>query len=399
MRNKIFIVHLFLCLFFNIKINAQSNLVPNPSFEMYDTCPNATDGQSLVLAYAWVSGGNTPDYFNTCSSVSQYAPPISGGGGWQFPRSGNAYAGLFGFFNMGVQREYAQISLLDTLIANKCYAISFYVNLRNTCIYATNNIAASFTANSFYYSGFGFYNSPSHIYKFGNPTLRDTLNWIEIKGIYTAQGNERFISIGNFKDDIDTDTLNVNPWPSGTFNGSYYLIDDISVIPIDSISGGMPAFAGNDTSVILGDSVFIGQQITNLNCSWYIGSTLIADSVSGLFVNPTVNTTYIVKQNLCGTITYDTVNVTVLPVGIEENSWSKKINIYPNPNTGNFSINFSQTGNYLIEITNSIGVCVFKDKANTNNYAVNATFSSGIYILKIYDSENNKTALKKLVIQ
>ncbi len=395
-KKLIFCVFVFM---FNIKTNAQ-NLVPNPSFEIYSSCP--TTYSQINYALPWIGTSASTDYFNSCSSTSSYSNVPNGAGGFQLARTGNAYAGIF-CFTQGtdsMNREYLQTKLIDTLTVNKCYIVTFYVNLSNKSIYGVKNIAASFTANGFTTSSSTIAYLPSHIYKLNNPIISDTLNWVKTQGIYFAQGNELYITIGNFKNISNSeDTLNVNPFPAGTLNAAYYYIDDISVIPLDSMSGGMPAFAGNDTSVILGDSVFIGQQITNLNCNWYIGSTLIADSVSGLYVKPVVNTTYIVKQNLCGKITYDTVNVTVLPVGIEENSWSKKINIYPNPNTGNFSINFSQTGNYLIEITNSIGVCVFKDKANTNNYTVDATFSSGIYILKIYDSENNKTAFKKLVIQ
>ena len=401
MRNKIYIVHLFLCLFLNVKINAQ-NLVPNPSFESYTTCPDTGTGTAISLTFPWVSGANSPDYFNTCSSVPSYTPPAFGGtGDWQFPRTGNAYAGFFGFFNMGVQREYAQAPLIDTLTANKCYAVSFYVSLRNVCKYATNNIAASFTANSFYYSGFGFYNSPSHVYKFGNPILTDTLNWIEIKGIYTAQGDERYISIGNFKDDIYTDTLNINS-STGWFNGAYYLIDDVSVIPIDSILGGMPANAGNDTSVVLGDSVFIGQQITNLNCNWYIGSTLIADSISGIYVHPTVNTTYTVEQNLCGTITYDTVHVTVLPVGIQENKWKKKIKFYPNPATGelNISVIDNDLAKVEVRIYDMLGKVVYETTSMFNGgmTAINLELKNGVYFIEVVTPEKEKVLNEKLII-
>ena len=75
------------------------------------------------------------------------------------------------------------------------------------------------------------------------------------------RGGENYITIGNFNNDISTDTLTNNS--SGQNEGSYYLIDDVSVISIDNIPGSMLAFAGNDATISQeGDSVFIGQEIS-----------------------------------------------------------------------------------------------------------------------------------------
>lgn len=51
---------------------------------------------------------------------------------------------------------------------------------------------------------------------------------MEISGIYTALGGERFITIGNFKDDANTDTLHLIE--NGLDPQGYYYIDDVSVI-------------------------------------------------------------------------------------------------------------------------------------------------------------------------
>jgi gliding motility-associated-like protein len=67
--------------------------------------------------------------------------------------------------------------------------------------------------------------SAAHVY------LRDTLNWTLISGNYIAQGGEKFITLGNFKDDLNTDTLRLNNLSSE----SYYYIDDVSVRPCDSV--------------------------------------------------------------------------------------------------------------------------------------------------------------------
>ncbi len=386
-----------LLIFFPCKVFAQ-NLVPNYSFEVYDTCPDNI-GQ-IERALPWQAAGNTPDYFNSCSITPTYGVPAAAGG-FQYAHTGIAYAGIVGSYFMGVQREYIQVKLSDTLLSNECYMVSFYVNLMNRSVYASNNLAIAMTDTSFVFSGFGVYSLSNNISKFDNLILADTVNWVEIKGIYTALGNECFISIGNFKDDIETDTLPYNPWPSGTYNGTYYLIDDVSVIPIDSIPGGMSANAGNDMTILGGDSVFIGQEITNLNCDWYIGTTLIADSISGIFVSPTVNTTYIVEQNLCGIITYDTVTVFVSGVGINESDWSKKINIYPNPNTGEFALELNGGGNtrWSIIITDIQGRVILNELSDNSSLKLKPVAENGVYIVHITNVATNETVIRKLIIQ
>ena len=75
-------------------ISAQ-NLVPNPNFESYSSCP--TSISQLPLAVPWITPTvATPDYFHVCTgSISVDVPSNFGGGGYQFPLTGDAYAGAF----------------------------------------------------------------------------------------------------------------------------------------------------------------------------------------------------------------------------------------------------------------------------------------------------------------
>jgi hypothetical protein len=236
--------------------------------------------------------------------------------------------------------------------------------------------------------------------KFGNPIISDTLNWIKIQSIYNSVGGEKFITIGNFNNDITTDTITSNS--SGSSGSAYYLIDDVFLIPVSSIPGGMPAFAGNDTSIAAGDSVFIGQEISNLYCNWYSGSTVIADSVSGLYVSPATTTTYTVEQNLCGTITYDTVTVFVSGVGMDETDKSKSVKLFPNPATEEFTIQtFGFANDAVINITDLSGRKVDDHDLLLSNGSANfkLDISNGVYFVHITNSNNHETIIKKLVIQ
>lgn len=59
----------------------------------------------------------------------------------------------------------------------------------------------------------------------------DTINWTEIKGCFTALGGEKYITIGNFNSNANTDTLFVGTTSqlSGANGYAYYYIDSVSL--------------------------------------------------------------------------------------------------------------------------------------------------------------------------
>ncbi len=74
---------------------AQTNLVPNPSFETYTNCPN--NGSQINYAFPWYSPTwGSPDYYNTCdgSAVLSFGVPLN----WfsyQYARTGSGYSGIY----------------------------------------------------------------------------------------------------------------------------------------------------------------------------------------------------------------------------------------------------------------------------------------------------------------
>ncbi len=63
------------------------NLVPNLSFEQFDTCPD-NFGQ-IYYAGNWYSAGITPDYFNACDPTNGVSVPKNVVG-FQYARTGVA---------------------------------------------------------------------------------------------------------------------------------------------------------------------------------------------------------------------------------------------------------------------------------------------------------------------
>ncbi len=217
-------------LVFIIKINAQVNLVPNPSFETYSTCPD--NFSQINYATGWYSASaGTPDYFNACQTISFGFGVPSNGAGFQVAQQGNAYAGVYVFgATPAPQREYIQTQLLDTMKAGKPYCISFYVNRSNYLNIAITQIGA-FISTTAVSSGteLPLPYTPQIISPVGY-YLNDTLPWIKISGTYIAIGGEKFITIGNYKDEVSTDTIQ-----TGSNLAGYYYIDNVSVIECEEL--------------------------------------------------------------------------------------------------------------------------------------------------------------------
>ena len=319
-------VILFLLFYFNV--NAQKNLVPNYSFEYYTSCPAIQNGATISLAYPWINLVNSDaQYSNSCCNNNLFGVPFNRlGWNYQFARTGKAYAGMFFINNYNGERDYIQTKLIGSLKSNHCYYIEFFVNNANSYFNACNNIslligdtAIKSVANA------KFTLANPQIQQSGNPIISDTLNWIKVAGIYTAHGGEQFITIGNFKDNIHTDTIiweGASPISTG---GAGYNIDDVSVI--DLLDTAINAYAGRDTTIKQGDSVWIGSRLCGLTTQWFdVQGNNIANDIPGMWVKPTASTYYVLQQNACGQLSSDTVWVTVAALPVTIKNYELKIN-------------------------------------------------------------------------
>jgi hypothetical protein len=201
---------------------AQTNIVLNPSFEENIDCPTSSGQLSKALHWASPTNG-TPDLLNSCcvSPIISVPDNISG---YQNPVTGNAYCGIY-VFGSYQNREYIQGELTQPLLLDKKYIIKLNVSLSDSSTYAISNIGIYFSVNSFYENHNIELNYIPQIINPNSNFLNDKEKWIEIIGYYTAIGGEKYITVGNFNNNNNTDTLF-----SGGPYASYYYIDDVSVI-------------------------------------------------------------------------------------------------------------------------------------------------------------------------
>lgn len=118
------------------------------------------------------------------------------------------------------------------MIAGQKYFINFWVSLSDSSNYATDDIGIAFSTDSILNdTTYILYTSPQ-LENSSTNIISDKLNWTMISGEYIAIGGEEFIAIGNFKDDLNTDTIPVSGGggiSNSDYSGGYYYIDDICI--------------------------------------------------------------------------------------------------------------------------------------------------------------------------
>jgi len=200
------------------------NLVPNPGFETYVSCP--TGFGQLFQAAPWADPNTgTSDAYNACSpggfpSVNVPANTF----GFQAAHGGVGYGGFL-VRNFGDYHEYVQAPLTSPLSAATTYYVEFWVSLADTANGAVDRLGAYFQAGPV---NVGSNTTLLLVPQVESPVgtyLDDTVNWIKVSGTFVAAGGEDHIVIGNYHDDA---TTNVQPMPGG-YPGINYYVDDVLV--------------------------------------------------------------------------------------------------------------------------------------------------------------------------
>ncbi len=394
------------------------NLVPNPSLEKFNICPNSFN--QISYADYWAAGcqyGNHCEYFNCCmlndTNISIF---------WEHaltdikPRTGCGEAGLLLYYTSTAggttsnYREAVSIKLSNELNENICYNVSFYIRFYgyfakwylNGLNYATNRVSALISPDSTIYITPGFIDlfqlNPQINYH--GAALNDTTTWVKVEGSFIAQGNEQWIHITSF---VPDDSVTVFMLPSlysqidSADMPSYYLIDDVAVYPCDA-----PAYvanAGNDTCVKPGNSVSIGTVGHGEYLYWwYDEQGNLLDTTAQITVTPAQTTTYtLVQKDFKFDETRDTVTVTVDAHCYEVFIPDIRIPNVISPNgdgiNDKFVIENGKYYNLKLSIFNRWGNQIFQSNDYQNNWPA-SDVADGVYFY-ILTSTNPKQEVKE----
>jgi len=202
-------------------VSAQQNLIPNPSFEEYWSCPIENElgqGEFNKCKHWWYPHPahiGTPDYFNRCNN--NVAPPNysivgvpNNFWGYQEAFDGDAYVGI-GLLNVmaiskiPISTELISCKLHEPLKECILYRFTAKINLANKSTHSIRKIGFKLTTDSLKIGSIS--ESINLIENWNNVTqLSDTIRWMSITAEITARGNEEYITIGYFHN------YNENEW-------------------------------------------------------------------------------------------------------------------------------------------------------------------------------------------
>lgn len=222
---------ILLLLFVTLRnVSFSQNLVPNPSFESYSSCPNV--GQ-IFQANGWINCGATPELFAPCGSLNGVGSPANQFG-YQNAASGVSYAGLFTYWKDSPNlREYIATQLSSNLIIGTKYFVSMKacaafapISQVGVTLDFSNNLGFLFTT---YIIDSSIAQATNKYQVKYNSIISDTINWTVISGSFIADSSYSYLTLGNFLDDssISVDS-SYNP-SNSAFHTSYYYIDNVCV--------------------------------------------------------------------------------------------------------------------------------------------------------------------------
>lgn len=226
------------------------NLVPNPSFEVYNKCPTGISGLEYSPGYitfptvdAWINPvqAGSADYFNNCAPQTTGASVPNNAFGYQPARNGGAYIGIIAWEgnNQGTNTtyaEYVQCKLTQPLTAGTSYCVTFYVN--NGVSPATYNyvgidaVGVNFSSTKASQTIGYTMSLPYSVQNAGGRFLTDTANWTRVSGIYKATGGEEWMTIGWFDNGsvpVFQPIYHTSPNPTYDYR-CYLYMDDVSVV-------------------------------------------------------------------------------------------------------------------------------------------------------------------------
>lgn len=206
----------------------QTNLVQNPSFEIYSTCPEWPD--QVANATGWTGCKASPDYFNSCytgpGNGQSFSVP-SNFAGFQQAASGQAYVGLGTYYSWDY-REYIGQELNAPLVTGTKYFCSMKVspgfNPAQNIVLATDKLGLNFSTTIYSPTNPAFITNDAKVYT--QTIISDTANWTMIFGSFIADSSYNYIMLGNFFESAQTNLITL---ASSSFPGALYFIDDVCV--------------------------------------------------------------------------------------------------------------------------------------------------------------------------
>jgi gliding motility-associated-like protein len=358
------------------------NLVKNPSFEEYYSCPN-NSGQLNKSKNWW---GVSTEFYNICNTGG-VSVPINYNG-FQSARTGVAYSGFIHYAhspNLSYNETYNETIknlLHDSLKKNRRYCINYFASLAEFTYKYTQQLNGIIVYDSMgaLFSAIPVYDDVSTIIcdtcaKFAKSVIGiDTLNWFKISGSIIANGGEKYLTIGKF---------NLMNWPPNTYSIFYVYVDDVSVCECS-----FDINLGQDTSLCEGESLILKPNLPNASYTWQ-------DSSQAPIYEVKQPGTYWVRAYVAE---YDITTTDTIVITAGDDSFCNPPLTIPNvitPNgdsqNDNFQIQNAESYEIALQIYNRWGTLIYETANYQNDFSCKEC-ADGVYyyVLKAKSKRNGR---------
>ncbi|MFT5168313.1 MAG: OOP family OmpA-OmpF porin [Saprospiraceae bacterium] len=216
-----------------IQRDTGANLVPNPGFEkLRKKIPEINIESYLAfrnhIAHWTSPTETTPDLLFNINDYSS-----------EKPRTGDQMIGILthnpNSKNSDTWREYIQVKLDLDLEQGEEYILEFWVKRHGQAVMASNNIGALLSRVPFMNKDIQPITALRLIVNETDIINPKKPKWQKISATFTADGDERFLLIGNFFDNDNTTFKDVKNSHGTAWHNPYYILDDVSLRQITTI--------------------------------------------------------------------------------------------------------------------------------------------------------------------
>ncbi len=230
-------------------INAQdddNNLVDNPSFEVIDgKISKLKKLKKIAMAKGWDSPtAMKADLYSTKAKEIATAPDNANGREFPMDAQEGNYAGIVAYsYHNKEPRTYLQTELIGPLQKDVEYCVKYHVSLSDLSKYGVNNLGMyiSKTPIEIETKEDVIFEKKKEVAKVVIPSNNEIqvtrYGFVPICGVFKATGKERFIIIGNFKNNKDTryEKLKKKKDTPGTqIPKAYYYVDQVEVFILEN---------------------------------------------------------------------------------------------------------------------------------------------------------------------
>ncbi len=216
-------------------MNAQVNKVLNPNFDNVEKKVKAPG--SIDLATTWYSPEGTPpaDLYEAGAKKDEVAIPLNVRGRAE-TKEGEHYAGFLAYSEREAKpRTYLQTKLPKKLVEGKRYCLKMHVQLSDISKYAIDNIGMFVGSKAVKAKDLEAYDITPQLTHSGNIIVEDMFDWVPVCQPFTADGTERYVTIGNFAPQTAVKLKKMRrprEFKIPQTRDAYYFVDAVSVIAL-----------------------------------------------------------------------------------------------------------------------------------------------------------------------